>query len=215
MRVTAEKKIETRERIVEAALDLFGRKGFAETTTRDIAKGAGIATGTMFNYFDSKEELAMGVLAEALSAAEAEFAEKRRGTESLVEGLFGFMAMGMRHLKPYVHFVSEVYEQTMTPFARLGDCAPADAIRRDHLEVVWELITAASAGQPIDDLELLTSHLYWSLYLGVMAFWSRDESPHQEDTLAMLDRTTQLFVQSLGLDCSCDDPNASEEDENL
>ena len=40
-------------------------------------------------------------------------------------------------------------------------------------------------------------HLYWSLYLGVISFWIRDESSKQEDTLALLDRSIRLFVNSL------------------
>lgn len=36
--------------------------------------------------------------------------------------------------------------------------------------------------------------LYWTLYLGVFAFWAADESPHQEDTLALLDRSLKLFA---------------------
>ena len=47
MRITAEEKEATRERIEAAALDLFRTRGFAATTTRDIAKGQslGFATG--------------------------------------------------------------------------------------------------------------------------------------------------------------------------
>ena len=44
MRITAEEKRATRQRIVDAALDLFRRQGFEATTTRDIAQAAGTAT---------------------------------------------------------------------------------------------------------------------------------------------------------------------------
>ena len=40
-------------------------------------------------------------------------------------------------------------------------------------------------------------HLYWTLYLGVLAFWSRDESENQEDTLLVLDRSMHLFAQTV------------------
>ena len=40
-------------------------------------------------------------------------------------------------------------------------------------------------------------HLYWTLYLGVLAFWAQDESPNQEDTLVLLDQSTRLYVASL------------------
>src|SRR5437588_9057514 len=50
---------ETRERILDAALSLFRQRGFDETTMRDVAAAAGVATGAAYYYFRSKEELVM------------------------------------------------------------------------------------------------------------------------------------------------------------
>jgi len=44
---------------LRAALDLFAEKGFYRTTTKAISKKAGIAEGTLFNYFETKEDLAL------------------------------------------------------------------------------------------------------------------------------------------------------------
>jgi AcrR family transcriptional regulator len=46
-----------RTAITEAALKLFTERGFQGTSTAQISKGAGVATGTLFNYFPTKEEL--------------------------------------------------------------------------------------------------------------------------------------------------------------
>jgi len=46
-----------RTQIFDAALDLFSRVGFAQATTHDIAQGAGVAEGTIYNYFQSKRDL--------------------------------------------------------------------------------------------------------------------------------------------------------------
>lgn len=48
---------ELRERIFRAALDLFARKGFAETTVEDITNAADVGKGTFFNYFPSKDHI--------------------------------------------------------------------------------------------------------------------------------------------------------------
>lgn len=47
--------------ILEAAAKVFARKGFHPTTTKDIAKEAGIAEGTIYNYFPSKTALLIGI----------------------------------------------------------------------------------------------------------------------------------------------------------
>src|SRR3954452_13684126 len=59
LRVATAKAEETRERILDAALSLFRQRGFDETTMRDIAAEAGVATGAAYYYFRSKEELVM------------------------------------------------------------------------------------------------------------------------------------------------------------
>ena len=43
--------------LLEAAIDLFSREGFWNTSTSRISKHANVATGTLFNYFASKEAL--------------------------------------------------------------------------------------------------------------------------------------------------------------
>ena len=43
--------------LIEASIDLFAQEGFWNTPTSRIAKHAGVATGTLFNYFESKDAL--------------------------------------------------------------------------------------------------------------------------------------------------------------
>src|SRR5688572_17157211 len=57
MRVTDETKNATRQRILDEAKKRFAQQGFEATTTRDIACAAGIAVGTLFNYFPTKESI--------------------------------------------------------------------------------------------------------------------------------------------------------------
>ena len=47
----------TKQRILESALKLFSQKGYLGTTTKEIAREAGIAEVTLFRYFPSKELL--------------------------------------------------------------------------------------------------------------------------------------------------------------
>jgi Transcriptional regulator len=48
---------EKEQKILDASLKLFVERGFHGTSTAEIAKTAGVATGTLFHYFKTKEEL--------------------------------------------------------------------------------------------------------------------------------------------------------------
>ncbi len=54
--------METRDKILEAALKLFSKKGYPGATTKEIAREAGIAELTLFRHFSSKEKLFEEVL---------------------------------------------------------------------------------------------------------------------------------------------------------
>jgi AcrR family transcriptional regulator len=51
-----------RQQIIDAAASLFAEKGFHRTTTKDIAEAAQVSEGTLYNYFDSKDDLLLGIM---------------------------------------------------------------------------------------------------------------------------------------------------------
>jgi len=51
-----------RTQILDAATKVFAEKGFERATIKDVAKTAGIADGTIYNYFKSKSDLLLGIL---------------------------------------------------------------------------------------------------------------------------------------------------------
>lgn len=64
--VNPERRQENTRAILNAALDVFTEKGFSEARVSDIAERAGIAKGTVYLYFDSKEALFEGVLTDLI-----------------------------------------------------------------------------------------------------------------------------------------------------
>lgn len=50
-----------KNQILDAAAAVFAEKGFHPTTTKDIARQAGISEGTIYNYFNSKTALLLGI----------------------------------------------------------------------------------------------------------------------------------------------------------
>ena len=62
--------------LLDAALDLFVEKGFAATKSEEVAARAGVSKGTLFLYFQSKEELLKAVVRENISGRFKEWNEE-------------------------------------------------------------------------------------------------------------------------------------------
>jgi len=77
--------------LTAAAMALFAEKGFAATRLEDVAARAGVAKGTLYLYFDSKEALFKAVIEEGilpvLAAGEAVVANHVGSAEALLERL--------------------------------------------------------------------------------------------------------------------------------
>ena len=188
MRVTAETREATRAAILEAAKGLFRSQGFAATTTRDLACEAGIAVGTLFNYFPTKEAIVVELMSEALQKAARQFPKRRRGGATVEEDLFLYIATELRSLKSLRKFLQPALETDFSPAATGQEAAAA---RLSHLEQISTLLLEHGLGEPPTALQL---QMYWVLYVGVLTFWVKDRSAKQEDTLAMLDQTIEMFV---------------------
>lgn len=79
-----QRKQETRQRLLDAAAELAGEKGFANVALMDVAERAGLTTGAVYSNFRSREELLMEVATLQLEALQGEFPEPAGGRD-LVE----------------------------------------------------------------------------------------------------------------------------------
>jgi AcrR family transcriptional regulator len=116
---------ETRELVIRTARKMFAKKGVTETTMDDIAKEAKIGKGTIYHYFDSKEELYCVILDIDFAEAKAEL-EKVVSLETepdkkiaayiharlkLMGKLSGFYIMFKTDYLDYYGYIKKVYEK--------------------------------------------------------------------------------------------------------
>lgn len=57
-----ERSKQNRDKILEAGLKLFSEKGYYDTTTNEIAKVAGVSIGSLYSYFNDKDEIFLSIL---------------------------------------------------------------------------------------------------------------------------------------------------------
>ncbi len=203
----ASKKEETRQRILEVSLDLFRERGFRQTTMRDVSKRVGVALGTLYNYFPTKEHIPLYFFEQALERVRQRFPQERQAEMAFEEEIFLLISLQLEEVEPYQEFLHLMVAQAAAPSSRLNLLSlEVQRLKSRYLDFVIDIATAAQdRGElPRMGLDSLLLNGFWAFQLGILLFWLNDESPHQEDTFALLDRTLRFTLEamrrSLGLE---------------
>ena len=188
----ARNKEATRRRIVTAALQLFESKGFEATTTKQIAHRAKVAEGTVFNYFETKEDIALLFFEQEVDHAIATVRTDTRLRKSpLEEKLFALIVAQIEYLAPYERFIGAAFVRALRPTSRLAFSAQALALRARYLSFVQELIDESLPRKGIE-ASWIAPQAFWIFYIGALLYWLHDLSPGKQDTLAFIDRSLKL-----------------------
>ncbi|MGO4885143.1 MAG: TetR family transcriptional regulator [Bryobacteraceae bacterium] len=185
------KSSETRTRILDAAMELFRRQGFEDTTMREIAAEAGGATGAAYYYFESKDAIVLAFYDQSRQELEPLIAQALESAKRLRERLAALLEAKLKYfepnrrllgalaahadpqhpLSPFSEQTREIRERDVASFARAlessGICAPRDLA--PHLP-----------------------QILWMYQMGLILFWIYDRSPQQA-------RTRELIRKSAGI----------------
>jgi AcrR family transcriptional regulator len=195
----AENKEKTRRAILEAALGLFAQKGFYQTTTKAISRKARIAEGTLFNYFETKEDLALYFFESELDGI-IEWYRQNKGVRGapLAEKLFAVIHHLLERLAPYEDFIGAVYLRALQPSSRLSPLGlQSQEQNLRYLRFIRTVLANATATGEIPEVGDFGAYLFGLFHLAVITYWLQDRSPGKEQTLALLDRCLKAATAML------------------
>lgn len=95
-------RAESRARMLDAAMELFARYGYEQTSVRMIARAAGVAQGLLYSYFASKEQLLQAIFEQSIHDVRESFAlaedaaDPRPQLERLIRGAFAIIQRNRR-----------------------------------------------------------------------------------------------------------------------
>lgn len=129
--------------ILDAAKKVFGEHGFEKAKMVDIAGRAGMAAGTLYNYFESKEQIFQSLIDSQMADAHARFAAvakeplaPRDAIRALVREVFSFME---QHRDMIEIFVTMGVSNTWSITRMCGDQVIE---KRDRMRKVFEGVVA-------------------------------------------------------------------------
>ena len=191
------KKETTKKKILEVSLKLFRKQGFARTTMRDIARQAGIALGTTYNYFPTKEHLALYFFESALDRVMERYRKEEPTDGPLEEKLFLLVALELEQVAPYEEFLNVIVTHAVVPGSRLHPTSAESLRLRDrYLDFVAGIIDRAGGLRAFGHDELVL-RAFWVYHLGILMFWINDRSPKKEDTHVLLDKSLRFALDAL------------------
>ncbi len=76
---------ETRQKLLESALQVFARNGYERATVDEIVREAGFSKGAFYVHFETKEDLFWEMLEERISAQQDMFRQTLDGSQSVAE----------------------------------------------------------------------------------------------------------------------------------
>ncbi len=188
---------ETRDRILDAALRLFRERGFEQTTMRDVAAEAGVATGAAYYYYRSKEDLVMAFYLRTDEEAGETFAKIVSSSKELKKRIRGMIDARFAQFAEHRSLLAALLKAGVDPRAPLS---PFGSETREVREESIAWYARALEGSDVTvpkDLAADLPRLLWLYHIGLIYFWIIDESPRQRRTQRLFDTTLDLVIQLL------------------
>jgi AcrR family transcriptional regulator len=125
----------TRQRILDAAQRLIETGGFTRLTTKEIAREAKCAEGTIFRYFTRKDDLCVAVVLENSPQFAEAIAQQRPGQGTVQENLQAIALAAMRFSEKLIPLAAVLFADTrllarQRAAAQRGRSGPQDAFDR-------------------------------------------------------------------------------------
>lgn len=190
---------ETRSRILTAALDLFRQRGFDQTTMREIAAEAGVALGSAYYYFASKEALVMAFYEQASKEMSVQIEGGLAEAKGLESRLRAILDVKFEYFAPNRLFLGALSRHAADPRNPLSPFSNETAhIRELDLKHFAAALEGSRVAMP-KDLAPYLPKLIWLYQMGLILFWISDRSPDQVRTRQLRDKSLSLLVTALKL----------------
>lgn len=192
------KSAETRSKILGAAMELFRRHGFEETTMREIAAEAGVATGAAYYYFDSKDAIALAFYDQSQQELEPLIAQALESAKHLKDRLAALLEAKLKYFEPNRRLLAALAahadpEHPLSPFsARTHDIRERDVASFAHA-------LEASGVRVSPDLQPHLPRILWMYQMGLILFWIYDRSPAQERTHKLIAKSAAIVERLIKL----------------
>ena len=180
---------ERRVQILEAAMAVFGAKGYVGTTTDDVARAASVSQPYVVRLFGTKEQLFLDVLADALERLFAAFDRAAHGDDgATIEQRMGHEYIGLLQVRGL--------HQTLSHAFLLGAHPMIGPRARDGFARVWQYLRDLGMA-PERAQEFLAQGMLLNTLIGLRMADAYDDDPRVTDLFTACFPTEKATVLRL------------------
>jgi AcrR family transcriptional regulator len=186
-------KINKRKGILDAAIKLFSKNGYEQTSIEELAREAGIGKGTIYSYFETKRDIVRAFCEDQLEHTRNELAANTNPDSDLQEQLLVFFMAEFQHQTENKESGRLFLQEKVFPRE------PYDAedleMQNNYFELLYPIYEKAQERGELDrNLELLhiSGHFY-ALYLLIVSCWYNGMIPTEDIELSMKTLITQTI----------------------
>ena len=186
-------------KILDVALGLFRTKGFDNTTMRDIAAKAGVATGAAYYYYPSKDAIVMAFYQRTFDEMQAKIAKVLSAPGSVESRMRELIRVKLEHFGPNRAVLRGILRNGADPKHPVSPfSAETKAFRQMELAWFRKLLADERVHLP-RELAARIPEVLWVLHIGMMFFWIADDSPRQLHTRRLIDQGMSTVTALLRL----------------
>ena len=181
----------TKRKIFETSMKLFAEKGYDSTSIEEITTEVGVAKGTLYYHFSSKEEIFEFLVKEGMELLKNSISVKTKQQKRYIDKIRAIVLIQIKIIIKYENFMSIVLREIWGRTPRSNIC---QKYVDEYIEIVKNLVKKGiEKGELIEaDPEVLASELF-SLACGNL-YYKRDNVIDIEKLYKEIDKT---FIQFL------------------
>ncbi len=193
---------DTKERILEAALEMFSQKGYAGTNIRELTASLGLVKSSMYRHFKSKEEIWNTLLDEMIAYYGARFGSPEN-LPPIPDSLEGLVAMTRHMTDVTIRDEKIIMTRKLLSIEQFRDDRARDLATKHFLTGLKEMFTHIFAG-------MMDKGLLWKDDPAMLAFaytapisalihWCDREPEKTEEAMAQIEAFSRHFVKTYGV----------------
>jgi uroporphyrinogen-III synthase len=172
-------KLLKRKKIVESAAKLFSQKSYHEVMMEDVAKLASIAKGTVYNYFETKEDLYFSIMNMRMENLVVSLKNKVQYEMSSIDSLHSFIIHLYMFMMKYQSFFLMYQKESLKADHTL--CDELCRLEKELKNILFDIIKSGKTENLFREIEesfavdLILGSIYGAIYRGIEKNYSEPD----------------------------------------